>query len=291
LDGVKNVRDVSSAKSAILSLAASESASATKNLLFGYFPTAEVSLNVQDENNPEFGILILKPLSSQAVVDRTVFTQGSVYLKDGRTTLNAGIGYRRLEMDNTLLLGANAFYDHELPYHHGRSSLGFEARTTVGELNVNLYRSLTNWHSTEAGFEEKALSGEDIEAGFPLPYLNWSKFYVRSFKWRSVMEGTPDIAGRDVSLRADMPGWLLKGISVEAGHRNFDDQRNEKFVNMSYDLGAAMSDGGGTEKEWISQKSAWALGSMVDQRFNKVRRENVIIKQTRSTGSVVVGGL
>lgn len=289
-DGVKNVRDVSSAKSSILSLAASESVSVAQSLLSGYFPTAEVSLKLQDGNKPEGGILILKPLSPADVIDRTVFTQGSVHLKDGRTTVNIGIGYRRLERDDTLLVGVNAFYDHEFPYRHGRSSVGFEARTTVGELNANIYNSHTNWHSAETGFEEKALSGADIELGLPLPYLNWSKIYVRSFNWRSVLEGVPDIRGRDISLRADMPGQLLKGIAIEAGHRNFDNERNEKFLTMSYDIGRALSRVAGAQKQWVS-KSAFVLGSMEDQRFEKVRRENHIVKQTRASGSITIGGV
>ena len=38
-----------------------------------------------------------------------------------------GIGKRKLINDDTLLLGANLFYDHELDYDHQRASIGIEA--------------------------------------------------------------------------------------------------------------------------------------------------------------------
>jgi adhesin/invasin len=41
------------------------------------------------------------------------------------------------------MLGVNAFYDHEFPYDHGRYSIGLEARSTVGEVNANMYQATT----------------------------------------------------------------------------------------------------------------------------------------------------
>ena len=97
----------------------------------------------------------------------------SAFYQDNRTTLNAGLGYRRLAFDNTLMLGVNAFYDHEFPYDHGRTSLGFEARTTMGEINANKYWATTKDKVGKQGFTERALDGYDIEGGIALPYMNW----------------------------------------------------------------------------------------------------------------------
>ena len=73
---------------------------------------------------------MVAPLSDQEDIENTIFTQVSAFYTDNRTTLNAGLGYRRLVSDNTLMLGVNAFYDHEFPYDHGRYSIGLEARST-----------------------------------------------------------------------------------------------------------------------------------------------------------------
>ena len=85
----------------------------------------------------------MAPLSDESDIENTLFTQVSAFYTDNRTTLNAGLGYRRLVSDNTLMLGVNAFYDHEFPYDHGRYSMGLEARSTVGEINANMYQATT----------------------------------------------------------------------------------------------------------------------------------------------------
>ena len=86
------------------------------------------------------GVLVVRPLSDPSNITNTIFTQGSLYFSDeGRKTLNLGLGDRFLTLDNKLLLGANIFYDHEFPYDHGRTSLGLEAKSSVGEINYNKY--------------------------------------------------------------------------------------------------------------------------------------------------------
>lgn len=289
IDSIKNVRDLDSAKAAALSVVASESAAAAKGFLFGYFPTIEVSLKLQDENKPEGGILVVKPLSSAEEVERTWFTQGSLYLKDGRTTVNAGIGYRKLQLDGTLLLGVNAFYDHEFPHDHGRGSLGFEARSTVGELNINLYNRLSGWQNAGGGIEEIPVGGADIELGVPIPYMNWLQLYLRAFKWNSEIDGVAALKGRDLSLRADLPGVYFRGTSVEMGYRDYTSQPNEKFMTISYNFLADKPTKTERNTEWVGS-AAYVLGSMEEHRYKKVRRENIIVKQTRSIGSVTVGG-
>ena len=55
------------------------------------------------------------------------------------------------------MLGVNAFYDHEFPYDHGRYSIGLEARSTIGEINANMYQATDEVEdSAESGFEEQS---------------------------------------------------------------------------------------------------------------------------------------
>ena len=261
-----------------------------KSYLEKYFPTVELQLNMFDYNKTQSGILIVAPLSDPDDVKNTLFTQDSVYHQNNRTTINLGLGYRRLEMDNKLMLGVNAFYDHEFPYNNARTSIGLEARSTVGEINFNQYWGASGWRDGANGLQERALGGTDLEAGVPLPYVNWAKLYVRGFIWYGV-DGVNDLKGNDVSLRAQVP--ILQGLTFEAGHRTFNDSTpSENFLKLSYnvmDLLKAKS-----SELWISE-SAYSIASMEEHRYDKVRRENIIVNQTRSTnddanGNIEIGG-
>ena len=262
----------------------------TKSFLEKYFPTVEVQLDLLDKNKPTSSLLILAPLSDPNDVKNTFFTQDSIYHQDNRTTVNLGLGYRRLEMDNKLMLGVNAFYDHEFPYNNARTSIGLEARSTVGEINFNQYWGASGWRDGANGLQERALGGTDLEAGVPLPYVNWAKLYVRGFIWYGV-DGVNDLKGNDVSLRAQVP--ILQGLTFEAGHRTFNDSTpSENFLKLSYnvmDLLKAKS-----SESWISE-SAYSIASMEEHRYDKVRRENIIVKQTRganddANGNIEIGG-
>ena len=108
------------------------------------FPTAEVSLSSGTLNEVTGSILVVKPLSDLNDNENILFTQGSLFLSDNsRETLNLGIGKRKLLNDDTLLIGANLFYDHELDYDHQRASVGVEAISSVGSLRLNQYYGLS----------------------------------------------------------------------------------------------------------------------------------------------------
>ena len=253
-----------------------------KSYLEKYFPTVELQFNMFDYNKTQSGILIVAPLSNQNDVKNTFFTQDSIYHQDNKTTVNLGLGYRRLEMDKKLMLGVNAFYDHEFPYNHGRTSLGLEARTTVGEINFNQYWSTSGWRKGTNDFQERALGGADIEAGIPLPYMNWAKLYVRGFIWNSY-DGVADLKGNDVSLRAQVP--MLTGLTLEAGHRTFTDSTpNEDFLKISYNIMSIMKP---QAAQPLFSENAYSFDSMENQRYSKVRRENLIIKQRKGSMTVI----
>ncbi|CAO6132453.1 Inverse autotransporter, beta-domain containing protein [Candidatus Pelagibacterales bacterium] len=242
------------------------------------FPTVEVSLSKGlNEDHLVGGILVVAPLSDPKNVLNTTFTQGSIFLHDDRKTVNLGLGHRVLEFDKKLLLGANAFYDHEFPYDHQRASIGLEARSSVGEINANKYWALTKWK--KAGIsDERALDGQDIEAAIPLPYINWAKASVRHFRWEGV-DGTSDLKGNDYSLRAEVP--IFRGLSIEAGVRDFDNKKDEHFVRLTYSPKAPADT---LKTPQLVSNEAYTLTSMEDRRYEKVRRENLIVKQKRRAG-------
>jgi len=256
-----------------------------KTFLQKYFPTVELQFDMFDYQKPTSGILIVAPLSDPKDIKNTFFTQDSIYHKDGRTTVNLGLGYRRLEMDNKLMLGINGFYDHEFPYDNSRTSIGLEARTTVGELNFNQYWGMSGWKNAANSLQEKSLGGTDIELGLPLPYMNWAKVYGRGFIWYGV-DGASDLKGTDISLRAQVP--ILPGLAIEGGRRTYtNDTPDENFLRISYnlmDMTKAKS-----SQAWFSDK-AYSMDSMENRRYDKVRRENLIVKQKKGAATLLIGG-
>ncbi|NQW35141.1 MAG: inverse autotransporter beta domain-containing protein [Methylophilales bacterium] len=253
----------------------------TKSFLEKYFPTVELNFGAQGGSKPSGGLLVLAPLSDEKDIFNTYFTQMSAFYQDNRTTLNLGLGYRKLSDDKTLLMGVNAFYDHEFPYDHGRTSLGVEARTTMWEINANKYWATTKWKAGKDGDNEKALGGYDIEAGLPLPYLNWMTLFVRNYRWNAY-NGEKDILGNDIKIRARLP--MLEGMEVEAGRKFYSstvyESLNDNYIKISYNVTSLFGQQK-TATPWISSEP-YKLGSMENRRLEKVRRENIIVKQVEA---------
>jgi len=169
----------------------------------------------------------------------------------------------------------NAFYDHEFPYDHGRYSIGLEARSTVGEINANMYQATTKWKTGKNGLQERALDGWDIEAGLPLPYMNWATVFVKRYEW-SGEDGRKDIKGNDAQLRAYVP--ILPGLEIQAGRTFKDDDKDSNYFTAIFNVTEAFSNKPKQPIQWFND-TAYKLESMEDRRYEKVRRENIIVKQ------------
>jgi len=272
--------DVEALKNTAIDGVVEKGVGVTKSFLEQYFPTVELNFGAQGGSKPSGGLLVVAPLSDPDDIFNTYFTQGSVFYEDNRTTLNLGLGYRKLSDNKMLLTGINAFYDHEFPYDHGRTSIGFEARTTVWEINANKYWATTKWKTGKNGLEERALDGYDIEAGVPLPYMNWATVFVKNFRWDAV-DGGDDAKGNDLQLRAYIPG--ITGLEIQAGRTFFSDSSgtDENYINIFYNVTQLFADKPRYNHQWIS-KDAYKLESMEDRRYEKVRRTNNIVKQIGS---------
>ena len=248
------------------------------NSLGKIFPTTEVSLSSGATNEVTGSILVVKPFFDE---DDIFFTQMSLFFSDdSRETLNLGIGKRKLLIDDKLLIGANLFFDHEFEYYHRRTSLGIEMISSVGHLRANQYYALSGWKQEGVnGIEERALSGNDVEVGAPLPYLPWTSVNFRSFKWEGV-EGALDQEGDEMSLEAKLPF----GITVEGGKRSHDGTTEDaQFVELTW---TCCKEEGASEKFGINDK-AYNLTSVANQRFAKVKRQNLIVKQKKMDLTVI----
>ena len=238
--------------------------------LANIFPTAEVSLSSGKTQKVKGNILVVMPMSDIDDKKNVTFTQGSIYFSDNdQETLNLGIGQRRLIDNENLMLGANMFFDEEFTSRHRRASFGLEAITSVGSLRANQYYGLSGW-KTVKGVREKALDGHDMEVGAPLPYLPWTKAYYRTFEWEGA-SGVGDLKGDEMSLEANLPF----GLNVEVGKRSNDNSsKDREFVSLTWKC-CYKSD----QQTFGLAKKAFNLTSVADQRFQKVRRQNLIVKQ------------
>jgi len=243
------------------------------------FPTSEVSLSSGTLNEVTGSILVVKPLSDMNDNENILFTQGSLFLSDNsRETLNLGIGKRKLLNDDTLLIGANLFYDHELDYDHQRASVGIEAISSVGSFRLNQYYGLSGWKSGFGEIQEKALDGQDIEVGTPLPYLPWTNFSYRHFEWHG-SDGADDQKGDEISLEAKLPA----GLNIEVGKRSNDgNTKDNEFLKLTWTC--CNKD----QEEIGISDTAYELTSVADHKFVKVERQNLIVKQ-KTIGFGVIG--
>ena len=234
------------------------------------FPTAEVTLSSGKTQKVKGNVLVVSPLSDINDTKNVTFTQGSIYLSDNDTeTFNLGVGQRKLLDNENLMLGANLFYDNELGSNHRRASFGIEAITSVGSLRANQYYGISGWKLV-GNINEKALDGNDIEVGAPLPYLPWANFYLRTFEWEGA-SGAADLKGDEMSLEAKLPF----GLNVEVGKRSNDgNTKDRKFLNLTWTCCNKKD-----EPNFGISDKAYNLTSVADQRFQKVRRQNLIVKQ------------
>ncbi len=249
----------------------------------------EIEASKQGSQNPIFSILTVQPLyQSEGKVD-TVFTQlrfaGQSRFGEDRYTTNAGLGYRRLAFDNMALFGVNGFYDYEAPYDHARVGLGAEARTSVAELNTNLYRAVSGKAVVGPGITERPLNGGDVELGVQVPYLPWAKVFGKEFLYKSV-DAPKDIVGQTYSAQITP----LPYMRMEGGVTRDNTNATDAFLKLSFSL-AFGADGNSAASKIVADRP-YEMASMVDHTLDKVRRENTIaVERVATTNgiSVVIG--
>ena len=245
-----------------------------ENFFDGKFEDTDISIKSKEDNKPEIGIKTFKPLNDTE--SEITFFQGSLFTHDERETLNLGFGKRILSDDESFMYGLNAFYDHELDYDHQRASVGIEAISSVGSLRLNQYYGLSNKKKGLNDVNEEALDGQDIEVGAPLPYLPWTNFSYRSFEWKGV-DGTADQKGDEMSLEAK-----FSGFNVEVGKRSHDgNTKDNEFLKLTWTC--CNKD----QEEIGISDTAYELTSVADQKFVKVERQNLIVKQKEMSLTVI----
>ena len=255
-----------------------EFVSSFESFLNENFENTDFTIKSIENSKPEIGILTLKPLIDTD--NGLTFFQGSFFTHDGdRETLNLGFGRRIFSNNDSVMFGLNTFYDHELDYDHQRTSLGAEIRSSILELNSNHYFALSNSRTGKDNIKEEVADGYDIEIGAHVPYMPTAKFYTKYFEYDN--PGGFDYEGLEYSSKIGIPNT---GLDFEVGFKDYGNNGYEDqwFFNLTFNINKMNSN-----TSLISDQ-AFERTSMKDKKYEKVRRENLIVKSKSFT--VKAGG-
>jgi len=253
--------------------------SSIESFLDGNFDDTDFSIKSTEGLKPQIGILTFKPLNDTD--DGLTFFQGSFFTHDGdRETLNLGFGKRILSNDESFLFGLNGFYDYEIDYDHQRASIGGEIKSSILELSTNHYFGISGEQTGKNNIKEKVADGYDLEFGAHVPYIPTAKMYAKIFEYD--IPGGLDYEGVEYSSNIGIPN---SGMNFEVGYKDYGNNGydDQWFFNLTFSLSKM-----NPNTSFVSDK-AFERVSMKDKKYEKVRRENLIVKS--KAFSVKAGGL
>ena len=280
-----NADDSDQIKSSLMSRMTSSTSSFISTgigaLLSPNFNTVEVSTNLK-EGDSSVDIGVLRAYGDNP--NSFIFNQINLNRFDKRTTLNLGLGYRRLNADETWMTGVNAFYDHEFPDDHKRNGVGFEVVSSVLESRVNSYNGTTDYIKDKSGTDSKVLDGRDMGFKVALPYLPGMMFGMNAVQWKGI-DGLKDQKMRKYSLG----GSLSDNVSLNYVRTDYKDAAKKDIDSISLNYTWAF----GQEKHvrptlFTLSDKAYEFKKLGAERYDLVKRENNLVK--KKSGQLTVTG-
>ena len=252
----------------------SEKVSSTVSNLIPGEGLTEVDIKLRDNNagngNYEFSILGVRDILPND--NSNLFTQFSFHTQeinsDKRIIGNLGLGYRFLNSDQSMMFGANTFYDQDLEENHKRVGLGFEAKAAMLDFNYNLYQKATN-QLVISGTNEQVLSGQEYNITSQIPYMPWSTFNFQGYRMENE-KTTQDVKGNiyslEMALNPSLQFDILKDVS------SVDGQEDEweymlTFTHPPRENKSTLADG-------LTSNEAFVKKDMQASLKDKVRRNN-----------------
>ena len=268
-------------KSKTLSKASEKISSILGNLIPGEGVT-EVSVEIREEDNPDFEILGVRDILSKE--NSNLFTQFSIHNNevngDNRYIGNLGLGYRFLNSDKSMMFGVNSFYDQDFEDHHRRASVGLEAKASVLDFTFNQYQKLTNQKVID-GVKQQVLSGSEYNLASPIPYMAWTTFNVKGYRWENE-KATQDSKGNIYSLEMALAPSLQLDLSRDnSSVDGVEDENSAKiiFIYPPQEKKPSLKDG-------VFSEAAFVKENVEDKLRDKVRRNNNLTVEIQ--GAVVV---
>ena len=237
----------------------------------------DYSINLQDDFKPTIEIQSVSELINYN--DGTLFNQINLLSHDQETTINFGIGKRKLVEDETLMLGTNIFLDYQFDESHLRTGIGFEAISNSLDFIANYYNAVSGFKSTEEG-REKALDGYDLRLNYHLSKKNNTDLFLELFEWENP-NSTFEEDGEKFGISS-----LIGNVAIVLGYLN-DNRNNDGIfgsVKVVVPLGKQKS------KNNISQTSNINNLSVRNKLYVPVQRDNKIKVVKISKSGVKISG-
>ncbi len=237
----------------------------------------DFNINTQDYLKPTFSIMSVNEIMK--IDSGTIFNQTSINTHDGDETINIGFGTRKLLNNNTLIVGANAFYDHQLTESHERVGAGAEALSSMFDVRGNYYNALSARRTNSGGTIERAMDGWDLRGDYHLPIEQDINLFFSAFEF----ENPEDVSSYKEKGNKYGADAKLGNFSIEAGYMD-DNQANDAwFGNVKYVVNFGSD-------ESNSSSSSKSFEDVSDQLYQPVKRENKIRVVKIDASGVVVGG-
>ena len=252
----------------------------------------EVDISIRDSNflrenrdgNSSFQFSILGVRDIIPKENSNLFTQFSLHNQDinndQRVIGNLGFGYRILNSDQSMMFGANTFYDQDLSEGHKRLGAGLEVKAAMLDFNYNLYQKATN-QRVVSGNKEQTLSGQEYNISSQIPYMPWATFNYQGYRWENE-KADQDNKGNIYSLDMTLNPSLQ--LTAEKDQSSVDSQENLfnyklTFIYPPRSKKASLLDG-------VMAQEAFAKKDMQASLRDKVRRNNNLAVEIQ--GAIIV---
>lgn len=249
------------------------------NFLSGEGDT-EISIIAGEKMNPLGSIMIVRPVKKYN--NGIIFNQSQInnYFVKGkqRQAINLGLGYRKLSNDNKYFTGINIFFDTDSK-SNSRYSLGLEYITDPFKVNLNQYQKISG-KNTVGGFDERVLSGYDLNILGQVPYLPWANIKLNSYEWDAIKNSK-----NSKGLKYGGQFYITNSITIEVGIDNDETSVDKNYASLS--LVYPPKNRASLQNNFIS-KVAFEESDVSDELLSKVRRVNKVVVELE--GSVTVKG-
>ena len=227
-----------------------------------------LSFQFQEGWKPLYSAETIQPLGHYDNTSRDVwFTQQRISrASDTGTTLNVGVGYRRISKDDRRLYGAHLFYDHRFLNRHDRLSAGLEYMSGESEFRFNWYGSASDERVLDANLHtlERVSNGYTLEYGKTFKNARWARVYVEGYHWNQNRQADKN------GLRIGSEMQLTPRVSVDMGYNKPEHSSGGAYGKITFRLaGAPMAWYGG--KHRLEQSA-----TVRDKMLNLVRRTNTV---------------
>ena len=227
-----------------------------------------LSFQFQEGWKPLYSVETVQPLGHYDDKSRDVwFTQQRISrASDIGTTLNVGVGYRRISKDDRRRYGAHLFYDHRFLRHHDRLSGGLEYMSGESEFRFNWYGSASDERVLDANLHtlERVANGYTIEYGKTFKNARWARVYVEGYHWNQERQADKN------GLRVGSELQLTPRVSVDMGYNKPEHNSGGAYGKITFRLA-------GTPVAWYGGKhSVEGAMSVRSKMLSLVRRHNTI---------------